>query len=115
MKKKSHCLKWSSSRDYTIVFFEIVKDIKDIKLEWNAKFPMKFTISGSASYMRPLRLEMSDPNIIKMIDCLKGYIKNDDKYIDELKIPKYIRNTKVEKLLQHEYNKNPYFLSMLYA
>ena len=92
-KNYNHVLKWCVSNNCSVVFIEIVENEQLPKFDWHFKFPLKFPIIGTGSFNHPLKLEMTDPNIIKMFDYLKDYIKDTEDHYDELNIPHYIKKT----------------------
>lgn len=95
----NHILKWYQSSDYSTMFIEIVEDIQYPKYDWKLKFPVKFPILGTGSYNKPFKLEMKDPNVIKVIDYLKDFVNDDEGLYAQFDIPCYLRNAVIDSRL----------------
>lgn len=62
---------------------------KNIK---NSLFPASFPIIGDTTYNKPIKLDLKDPHMVKLIDHLKDLILDDETYLDTFKIPVYLTN-----------------------
>ena len=93
--KEKQILKWTTSSDYSSLFIELIdiglsdSDSHRKGLNWDFKSTVRFPIIGSASYNKPLKLEIKDPHLVKMIDHLKSLVIEDEIYYDYFKIPVY--------------------------
>jgi hypothetical protein len=50
------------------LWLEVIDSVQDDNSNWKITFPRKFPIVGSGQYNSPLKLEMKDPYIIRLID-----------------------------------------------
>ena len=93
---KNLALKWCLSKDNTSLSIEVVEFIQLPKYDWHFNFPMIFPIIGEAWYEKPLKLNLKNPNIIKLIDYLKDYVVDDKEYFEEFGIPEYLRSAVID-------------------
>jgi hypothetical protein len=94
-EKNNLVLKWCRSSDYSTLIIEIVEKYQEedwfpkktiTDMQW---FPATFPIIGKGEYNKPLKLEIKDPHLVKLIDHLKDLILCDDSFLKTFKIPDF--------------------------